>query len=108
MEIAHHRLLLSRLYLVTRSSSCSLTSDPDFNKFRLTKLLDSICVAFRFKGQPFTFNRVATGLRDSMKTFITVLRTVLEGMDDFVIAYVDDVMIFSVLLEEHLNTSDVF
>ncbi|KAK7575703.1 hypothetical protein V9T40_011989 [Parthenolecanium corni] len=59
-------------------------------------------IAFRFKGQPYVFNRLAYGLKDSMPGFIAALRTVLQGLDHCCTVYVDDLLIFSDNIENHL------
>ncbi|KAK7582234.1 hypothetical protein V9T40_013679 [Parthenolecanium corni] len=60
-------------------------------------------IAFRFKGQPYVFNRLAYGLKDSMPGFIAALRTVLQGLDHCCTVYVDDLLIFSDSIESHLH-----
>ena len=59
-------------------------------------------VAFRLDGEPFVFNRVAFGLKDSMQAFIAALREVLKDLDYCVAVYVDDVLIHSPNVDQHI------
>ncbi|KAK7604681.1 hypothetical protein V9T40_005867 [Parthenolecanium corni] len=60
-------------------------------------------VAFKYKGRSYVFNRVAFGLQDSMSAFIGMLRKVLSGFENFISAYVDDILIYSKTEKEHLD-----
>lgn len=55
------------------------------------------------KGRPLKFTRVSFGSNDSMAAFIAALQRVLVECDDFIVTYVDDVLIHSATLEEHLE-----
>ena len=81
----------------------------DFRESFLQILLDDesqqYC-AFVFDGVPYQFTRVPFGTKDSMPAFIKALQIILEGTEDFAIAYVDDILIHSYTLDEHLRHID--
>ena len=58
------------------------------------------------KGQ-FAFNRAPFGLRNSPSYFVELMQLALDGLDDFCTFYVDDVIVWSSSLEEHLKHIDM-
>lgn len=58
---------------------------------------------FNFDGIPYQFTRVPFGTRDSMPAFIKMMSMIMEGTEGYVIHYVDDILIFSKTLKEHLK-----
>ena len=51
----------------------------------------------------FEFNVMPFGLSNAPAVFQELMSVVLQGCDRFVTAYVDDFMIFSATLEEHMH-----
>ena len=58
------------------------------------------------KGQ-FAFNRAPFGLRNSPSYFVELMQLALDGLDDICTFYVDDVIVWSSSLEEHLKHIDM-
>ena len=54
------------------------------------------------KGQ-FAFNRAPFGLRISPSYFVELMQLALDGLDEFCTFYVDDIIVWSNSLEEHLK-----
>ena len=54
------------------------------------------------KGQ-FAFNRAPFGLRNSPSYFVELMQLALDGLDEFCTFYVDDIIVWSNSLEEHLK-----
>lgn len=59
--------------------------------------------AFRVEGQCFEFNVTPFGLKTSSAALIRGLRVVLQGLSDYVINFVDDLLVISRSFEEHLE-----
>ena len=51
----------------------------------------------------FQFNRMPFGLSNAPAVFQELMNIVLQGQEDFSIAYLDDILIFSETAEEHLE-----
>ena len=51
----------------------------------------------------FQFNVMPFGLCNAPAIFQNLMATVLEGLDQFTVAYLDDILIFSRTLEEHFS-----
>lgn len=73
-----------------------------FLQISLDKDSQNYC-AFVFDGVPYQFTRVPFGTKDSMPAFIKALQIVLEGTEEFCTSYVDDILIHSATLEEHIR-----
>lgn len=50
----------------------------------------------------YQFNVMPFGLCNAQAIFQNLMAVVLEGLDKFSVAYLDDILIFSSTLEEHL------
>ena len=53
-----------------------------------------------FKGQ-WEWNTMPFGLCNAPNVFMQLMDVVLEGLESFAVAYIDDILIFSTTLEEH-------
>lgn len=51
----------------------------------------------------FEFNVMPFGLTNAPVVFSELMAVVLDGLESFVIAYLDDILVFSSTLEEHWN-----
>lgn len=63
---------------------------------------DQKYVGFIFEGLSYTFNRVPFGLSTSMASLIRCLTKIL-GVTDYLLVYVDDLVIFSDSMDQHLQ-----
>jgi len=63
--------------------------------------------AFLYDGIPYEFTRLPFGTKDSMQGFLAAARKTLEGTEEFVAAYVDDILVFSKTKEEHRKHLEV-
>ena len=79
----------------------SLDFSNGFLQVKLKRKSQKYC-SFVYKGVSYVFLRVPYGTKDSLQAFLRVLRKILKGLP-FVVFYVDDVLIFSCSLEEHLE-----
>lgn len=59
--------------------------------------------AFTFEGQVYEFNKTPFGTQQSSQAFIKALQKVFVDLHDFVAVYIDDVLIFSKNLEDHMK-----
>lgn len=57
--------------------------------------------AFRYKGRVYQFTRIPFGLVCSMAIFIKTLSEALKDVEDCVLVYIDDIVIFSKDLKQH-------
>ncbi|CAG7819693.1 unnamed protein product, partial [Allacma fusca] len=83
----------------------------DFNNgFMQIKVVDDQqCVlSFTVDGIPLVMTVVGFGTEDSLAAFVYALRLVLRGCEDFTGVYVDDVIIYSKTIEEHLEHIRIF
>ena len=55
----------------------------------------------------FEFNVMPFGLSNAPAVFQELMSVVLQGLGDFAIAYLDDILVFSPTLEDHLKHLDV-
>ena len=58
------------------------------------------------KGQ-YSFNRAPFGLRNSPSYFVELMHKALDGLDDFCTFYVDDIILWSSSLVEHVKHIDM-
>lgn len=67
-------------------------------------------IGFIYEGESYVFNRLPFGLKTSMASLIRCLNTVLgETCRDFVVIYVDDLLVYSPNVESHLiNLQQIF
>ena len=90
--------------LKTKFGGAKIFSSLDFNEsFLQVKLTEDSMkyTAFLFDGTPYEFTRLPFGTKDSMQGFLAAARCALEGTEEFVAAYVDDILVFSRTPEEH-------
>ncbi len=59
--------------------------------------------AFLYCERCYQFKRVPFGTNDSMAAFVAALQKILPGTESFTISYVDDLIIFSETIEDHLK-----
>ncbi|CAG7825957.1 unnamed protein product [Allacma fusca] len=62
-----------------------------------------IVISFVVNGVTYCMKVVGFGTKDSLAAFVRALQIVLAGCEEFVACYVDDLVIFSRTLEEHLE-----
>lgn len=61
-------------------------------------------VAFTFNGANYAYQRLPFGLKTSSATFIKAMSHIFKGhFDTFMTTYVDDILIFSKSVEDHIN-----
>ena len=70
--------------------------------------IDQEKTAFACHQGLFQFNITPFGLTKAPAIFQELMARVLEGLDQFTVAYLDDILIFSATLEEHLAKSKTF
>ena len=58
--------------------------------------------AFAYHKGLFQFNTMPFGLCNAPAGFLDLMSHVLEGLDKFIVAYLDDILIFSNTSEDHL------
>jgi transposase InsO family protein len=64
--------------------------------------------AFLFDATVYQYKRTPYGFRNSLSAFIRALKLVLgEGIESFIVFYVDDLLLFSPTFEEHLRHIDI-
>lgn len=63
--------------------------------------------SFIYGHEAYQFTRVPYGTKDSMAAFIAAMQNVLEGVDNFAISYVDDILVYSKTLEEHFQHIEI-
>ncbi|CAG7718983.1 unnamed protein product [Allacma fusca] len=83
----------------------------DFNCGFLQIGLDEnqqIVLSFVVDGIPFVMTVVGFGTEDSLAAFVYALLLVLKGCEHFTGVYVDDVVVFSRTLKEHLEHIRIF
>ena len=68
---------------------------------------DTEKTAFAYHRGLFEFNVMPFGLSNTPAVFEELMAVVLQGLGDFVIAYLDDLLVFSPTLEDHLKNLDV-
>lgn len=91
-------------HLKARFGGATIFSSVDFNESFLQVKLDEESrkyTAFCFEGTPYEFTVLPFGTKDSMQGFLAAARRALEGTENFVAAYVDDILIYSKNEEEH-------
>ena len=49
------------------------------------------------------FNVMPFGLSNALYVFQELMSVVLQGLGDFAIAYLDDILVFSLTLKDHLQ-----
>ncbi len=54
----------------------------------------------------FEFNVMPFGLSNAPAIFQELMSVVLQGLDGFAIAYLDDILVFSPTLEDHMTHLD--
>ena len=64
---------------------------------------DKETTAFSCHKGLFEFNVIPFGLSNALAVFQEFMSVVLQGCNDFATAYLDDIMVFSSTLEEHLE-----
>ena len=91
-------------HVKSRFGGATIFSSLDFNEsFLQIKLKEESMkyTAFLYDGVPYEFTRLPFGTKDSMQGFLAAARRALEGTEEFVAAYVDDILIFSKTKEQH-------
>lgn len=91
-------------HLKARFGGATKFSSLDFNESFLQVKLDEESrkyTAFCFEGTPYEFTVLPFGTKDSMQGFLAAARRALEGTEEFVAAYVDDILVYSKMEEEH-------
>jgi hypothetical protein len=64
--------------------------------------------AFLYDSVVYQYKRVPCGFKNSLPVFMRALRLALgEGNESFVLAYVDDILVYSKTSEEHLKHLDI-
>ena len=62
--------------------------------------------AFAYHQGIFVFIVMPFGLSNALYVFQELMLVVLQGLGDFAIAYLDDILVFSLTLEDHLQHLD--
>jgi hypothetical protein len=63
---------------------------------------------FLFEAKQYHFKRVPLGLKNSLCALLRALRTIFdETMSDFLVSYVDDILIYSKSYQDHLKHLDI-
>jgi len=91
-------------HIKNRFGGATVFSSLDFNEsFLQVQLAESSMqyTDFLYDRVPYEFTRLYFGTKDSMQGFLAAARRALEGTDDFVAAYVDDVLIYSKNRADH-------
>jgi hypothetical protein len=97
--------MLQQLYRVEYMTSLDLTSAV--LQIPLDKSLRKY-TAFLFETNVYQFQRVPFGTKNSLSVFIRGLRNVLgSDVSSFCACYVDDIVIFSKIFEEHLGHTNL-
>ena len=55
----------------------------------------------------FEFNVMPFGLTNAPAVFSELMAVVLDGLESFAITYLDDILVFSSTLEEHLEHTQI-
>ena len=104
MKVAPMQEILQRFhgtrYITTLEASSAFVQVP----------LDEACrkyTAFEFQSKVYQYKRIFCGFRNSLAGFVRALQTVLgDETCDYVINYVDDILIFSLSFDQHTDHLD--
>lgn len=102
--ITHGNVLPKTAELKTRFGSAKYYTSIDFNEAFLQIPLNKDqrkYFAFNFEGTPYEYTVIPYSTNDSMQGFLAASREVLNGMESFVAIYVDDILVYSDILDYH-------
>lgn len=87
---------------VGRESTIFTTLDlkDGYHQFKIKKK-DRVKTAFTWRGRQFQFTSAPFGLKHISSIFQRVMMKVIDGLD-FVLFYIDDIVVFSKSVEEHI------
>lgn len=92
--------ILRRLFGFKVASSLDIKSAFTQCPVRST---DQFILTFTHKGKRYMFQGTPYGLTPLSGHYQRLIEVILEGCEDFIIIYVDDIVIFSLSLEEHVH-----
>jgi hypothetical protein len=97
--------------LLQRFEGAKFISSLDLNSAFLQEELHEESrkyTAFLYDSVVYQYKRVPYGFKNSLPAFMSALRLALgEGNESFVLAYVDDVLVYSKTFEKHLKHLDI-